>query len=864
MSEPARFAVFASGSGSNLQALLDREEEGAPYRVELVVTDRECGAEARARRKGRAVERVRFAGAGGSGDGDAVSMGNEATMPGGGAASTDDDDTTSSGDASVALAELLERRGVQGILLAGFLSLVPATVCRAYRGRALNVHPSLLPAFGGRGMYGARVHEAVLRSGASVSGPTVHYVNERYDDGRILAQWPVPVSPTDTPGSLAARVLEVEHILFPEAACALARFATGAAGAPEFRWPAGAAAAGLGAGTELGAGPEVRALARRAFGVGAASGGAPRALVSVSDKTGVADFAQALAGRGWEIVSTGGTARVLREAGVAVIEVERITGHPEMMEGRVKTLHPAVHAGILARRGHPDDSAEMARTGYPTVDLVAVNLYPFRETVAQPDATMERAMDNVDIGGPAMARAAAKNHRDVWAVVDPADYDAVLQALDARASGAAAEAARALRRRLAAKAFRHVSAYDHAVAAYLGPEERPPTAHVPPSSGLPPRIALRLRRQSALRYGENPDQAAAFYEPVARSPVAAPSAPAAAPSPAVPLSPDAPESPGGPVRPDSPTPAGMAALRQLRGKALSYNNILDLDGALTSLAPFAHADQAAACLVKHTTPCGLAVRPSLVEAFTRARDTDRASAFGSVIAFNRVVDAEAAAAVAAVFVECLVAPGFAADALEVLAKKKNLRLLAFPGTRSDAADHPGADPARDFLAGWASPEGGLALRSVHGGLLAQTVPPPPFHGRSDPDWTVASRRDPTAREALDLSFAWSAVYGVKSNAILLAREMATLGIGAGQTSRVDSSKIAVRKAKDAGFDEALAGAVLASDAFFPFRDGVDAAASAGVSAIVQPGGSVRDKEVVAAADEHGLAMVFTGRRLFRH
>lgn len=847
MSEPARFAVFASGSGSNLQALLDREEEGAPYRVELVVTDRECQAEARARNQGRAVERVRFAGAGGSG-GDAVSTGDDAIVLGGDAASTGGAATT--GDAGVTLAELLERRGVQGILLAGFLSLVPATVCRAYRGRALNIHPSLLPAFGGRGMYGARVHEAVLRSGATVSGPTVHYVNERYDDGRIRAQWPVPVSPTDTPRSVAARVLEVEHVLFPEAACALARSVTGAAGAPEFRWPGGATGAGLSAGTEPGAGPKLRTLVRRAFGAGAASGGAPCALISVSDKTGVADFAQALAGRGWEIVSTGGTACVLREAGVAVVEVGRITGHPEMMEGRVKTLHPAVHAGILARRSRPDDSAEMARMGYPPVDLVAVNLYPFRETVAQPDATMERAMDNVDIGGPAMARAAAKNHRDVWAVVDPADYDAVLRALNARASGGGAEAAHSLRRRLAAKAFRHVSAYDHAVAAYLGPEEHPPAAHVLPSSGSPPHIALRLRRRSTLRYGENPDQAAAFYEP------------------------DAPESPAGPVRPDPPTPAGVAALRQLGGKALSYNNILDLDGALTSLAPFAHADQAAACLVKHTTPCGLAVRPSLVEAFARARDTDRASAFGSVIAFNRAVDAETAGAVAAVFVECLVAPGFAADALEVLAKKKNLRLLAFPGhdaeprpeigTRPDSADHPGADPARDFLAGYASPEGGLALRSVHGGLLAQTVPSPPFHGRNDPDWTVASRRGPTAREARDLSFAWSAVYGVKSNAVLLARDMATLGIGAGQTSRVDSSKIAVRKAKEAGFDEALAGAVLASDAFFPFRDGVDAAANAGVSAIVQPGGSVRDKEVVAAADEHGLTMVFTGRRLFRH
>lgn len=819
MTQPARFAVFASGSGSNLQALLDREEEGAQYRVELVVTDRKCQAEERARVKGRPVERVRLD------DGDPADLG-------------------------TGLVDLLERRGVQGILLAGFLKLLPAKVCRAYRGRALNVHPSLLPAFGGRGMYGARVHEAVLRSGAAVTGATAHYVNERYDDGRILAQWPVSVLPGDTPASLAARVLEVEHVLYPEAACALARSVAGAGGAPEFLWRPEAAGAGQGARQDL------RVLMSRAFGAGAVAGG-PRALVSVSDKTGVADFAQALARRGWEIVSTGGTARVLRKAGVAVVEVASVTGQTEMMEGRVKTLHPAVHAGILGRRSCSDDLAELARMGYRPIDMVAVNLYPFRETVAAPDAAMENAMENVDVGGPAMARAAAKNHQDVWTVVDPADYDAVLQALDASASD---EDAGAFRRRLAAKAFRHVSAYDHAVADYLQPKGAPPpdraaASPAPPPADpsttpteAPPRIDLRLHRRAVLRYGENPDQTAGYYEPEALDSIPA-------------VRPDASDSRGA-------SSVGATALRQLRGKALSYNNILDIDGALTSLAPFAYADQPAACLVKHTTPCGLAARPSLAAAFARARDTDPASAFGSVVAFNRVVDAETAAAVASLFVECLVAPGFAAAALEILAKKKNLRLLAFPGRGTPvrrSAETPRDDaPARDFLAGCAFPTGGLALRSALGGMLAQTVSPPPFHGRNAGEWTVAGRRDPTAREARDLSFAWAAVYGVKSNAILLARESATLGIGAGQTSRVDSSKIAVRKAKDAGFDEALNGAVLASDAFFPFRDGVDAAARAGVSAIVQPGGSVRDAEVVAAADEHGMAMVFTGRRLFRH
>ena len=563
-----------------------------------------------------------------------------------------------------------------------------------------------------------------------------------------------------------------------------------------------------------------------------------RALLSVSDKTGVAAFGKGLVEIGWEVLSTGGTARALAEAQVPVTEVAEATRHPEMLGGRVKTLHPAVHAGILARRSRPDDIEQLARQGYRPVDLVAVNLYPFRETVAAPGATDELAMENVDIGGPAMIRAAAKNHRDVWAVVDPADYGAVLRAL-ADGGGLGPEAA-ALRRRLAAKVFREVSSYDAAVADYLSG-----TARAASAEAQPPRIALRLKRSRALRYGENPDQPAAFY--VAEETSTATGA------------------------------VGVAALVQLQGKELSYNNILDLDGALLALGPFAFAREPAVCVVKHTTPCGLALRPTLADAFARARDTDPVSAFGSVIATNRPVDRDTAEAVASIFVECVAAPGFAPEALEVLSAKKNLRLLAFPD-RAEA--HP-AEPADDpwwqaageplrtgarFLAGAGAGAfpGAPALRSVYGGLLAQSVPTPPFHGPPPPEWKAVTRRRPTDREVRDLSFAWAAVASVKSNAILLARNGATVGIGTGQTSRVDSSQIAVRKARDAGLESELDGAALASDAFFPFRDGVDAAAEAGVRAIVQPGGSIRDEEVVAAADEHGIAMVFTRRRLFRH
>ncbi len=526
-----------------------------------------------------------------------------------------------------------------------------------------------------------------------------------------------------------------------------------------------------------------------------------RALLSVSDKRGIVDFGKALGEAGWELLSTGGTARTLRDAGLAVTSVSDVTGHPEMMDGRVKTLHPAVHAGLLARRERADDMAALEAHGYAPIDLVAVNLYPFRETVARGSIPVAEAMEQVDIGGPTMVRAAAKSHRDVFVVVDPSDYDAVL----AGVGGADTDA---LRRRLAAKAFRHVSAYDAAITEYLGGH-----ADADEGEGLPARLRPDLTRIQTLRYGENPDQQAAFYGLGSR--------------------------------------AGLAALVQHHGKELSYNNLLDLDGALLSLSPFARTARAAVCIVKHTTPCGVAVAASLAGAYERALTTDPTSAFGSVIAVNREVDAATAEAMSELFIECIVAPAFAKEAVATLTRKKNLRLLSYPEM----------DPG-EFLGRHGREPTVLMLRSVYGGMLAQTPAEPPYYGEDNPTWKVASKRAPTEQEWDDLRFAWAAIFGVKSNAILLARDGAALGIGAGQMSRVDSSKIAVRKAGEAG--HALEGCALASDAFFPFRDGVDAAAEAGVRAVIQPGGSVRDEEVVTAADEHGIAMVFTGRRLFRH
>jgi phosphoribosylaminoimidazolecarboxamide formyltransferase/IMP cyclohydrolase len=520
----------------------------------------------------------------------------------------------------------------------------------------------------------------------------------------------------------------------------------------------------------------------------------PRALLSVSDKTGLEDFARTLLERGWTLLSTGGTARALHQAGLPVMEVAEVTHHPEMMDGRVKTLHPAIHAGLLARRANAGDVEQMQAQGYAPIDLVAVNLYPFRETVARPGVTVDDAIENIDIGGPSMLRSAAKNHESVWVVVDPADYGRVLAGLDAGDVEAAA-----LRRELAVKVFAHTSAYDGAIAAYLGGVGKTQDA----DAALPDALAPRLRKVQDLRYGENPDQRAAFYREEAAG-------------------------------------DGLPAMRQLGGKELSFNNLIDVDAALLAVSAWEGSGLAACVIVKHTTPCGIAVGADPAEAYRKALATDPTSAFGSVIAFNAQVTEQAAVLLRPNFVEAIVAPSFAEAALRLLAEKKNLRLIQITVSASEVDE-------------------GLDYKRVRGGFVVQERMSMRF---DEAGWRVATERAPSAEEMDDLRFAWRAVASVKSNAILLARGGMALGIGAGQMSRVDSSRIAVMKARDNGFD--LAGAALASDAFFPFRDGVDAAAEAGVRAIIQPGGSVRDAEVVAAADEHGIAMVFTGRRLFRH
>jgi phosphoribosylaminoimidazolecarboxamide formyltransferase/IMP cyclohydrolase len=466
-----------------------------------------------------------------------------------------------------------------------------------------------------------------------------------------------------------------------------------------------------------------------------------------------------------------------------VRDVSDVTGFPEMLDGRVKTLHPVVHGGLLARRDLPEHMAAIAEHDIAPIDVVCVNLYPFRETAARAGATPEEVIEQIDIGGPSMLRSAAKNHDAVTVVVDPADYGEVLGAL-----GGDADALHALRRRLAGKVFAHTAAYDAAIAEWFAGREQ---------DRFPARLSLAFERAQSLRYGENPGQEAAFYV----------------------------ERKG----------AGLGALVQRGGKELSFNNLLDLDGAILAAEPF--GDEPCCAIIKHTTPCGLAVGGSAREAYEKALACDPVSAFGSVIAFTVPVDDDAAEAIAKLFVECIVAPAFSEGAVEALGRKKNLRILeGRPGPEAVARD----------------------VKRVRGGILVQDRQPP----ASDRGWQVVTSRAPTAEELADLRFAWRAVASVKSNAIVLARGGATLGIGAGQMSRVDSSFLAVHKALRNGHH--VAGTVLGSDAFFPFRDGVDQAAEAGVRAIVQPGGSVRDAEVIEAANEHGIAMVFTGQRLFRH
>ena len=522
-----------------------------------------------------------------------------------------------------------------------------------------------------------------------------------------------------------------------------------------------------------------------------------QALISVSDKTGVVEFCRGLAALGVALLSTGGTAKLLREAGLKVTDVADYTGFPEMLDGRVKTLHPKVHGGILGIRDSEEHRTTMAQHDIAPIDLVVVNLYPFEQTVARQNCSLSDAIENIDIGGPAMVRAAAKNHGNaaggVGVIVDPGDYHAVLAEL----TSGGGVLSYATRFALAKKAFVHTARYDSAIANWLtslDADQRP--------TPFPERLQLAFDKVDTLRYGENPHQAAAFY------------------------------------REPKPVPGSIAAYEQLQGKELSYNNIADADAAWECIKSFDAAESAACVIVKHANPCGVALGASAVEAYRRAFSTDPTSAFGGIIAFNVPIDKVTAEAVAGQFAEVIVAPEIDAEARAVFAAKQNLRVLRVPLGQAGAA---------------------MDYKRVGGGLLVQTLDATRITAA---DLKIVTQRAPAEAELRDLLFAWRVAKFVKSNAIVYCKEGMTVGVGAGQMSRVDSARIAAIKAENAGLT--IKGSVVASDAFFPFRDGLDVLAQAGATAVIQPGGSVRDAEVIAAADEQGIAMVFTGFRHFRH
>jgi phosphoribosylaminoimidazolecarboxamide formyltransferase / IMP cyclohydrolase len=680
-----------------------------------------------------------------------------------------------------ALANALAAVAPDVVVLAGYMRILGPTVLAAHPGRIVNTHPSLLPAFPG-----AHAVRDALAHGAKVTGVTIHLVDAQLDDGPILAQEPVAIVAGDDETTLHERIRAVEHGLLPRA---VALLLTGSVSVD---------------------GRSTRIDVERAE---AAIPVARRALLSVSDKAGLVDFGRGLVRIGFELVSTGGTARAMREAGLPVTDVASVTGFPEMLDGRVKTLHPRVHAGILADRRSVDHRRQLVAAAIAPFELVVVNLYPFAAAAERPGITFDELVEEIDIGGPSMVRAAAKNHASVAIVTSPARYGQILGELEA---GGAIPAG--LRAALAVEAFRHTAAYDARIATELPPAMGAAGIALPSEAGLPgspdpypPSLTIALEKVETLRYGENPHQLAARYRRAGERPGA------------------------GPFTTGEPP---------LQGKALSYNNVLDASAA-AALGRGLRGP--AVVIVKHTNPCGAAERETLLEAWRAALAGDPISAFGGVVALTRPVDRPVAEALAAIFLEVVVAPAFDEAARAVLGAKPNLRLLLDPLLSGDG---PPVTPGPTD-----------AFRTAGGAVLVATPDTLP----DDPaGWAVVTGRAPTDAERRDLDLAWRLVRGATSNAIVLVRDGRLIGLGSGQTSRVDAARQAVEKARALSGEEALRGAVCASDAFYPFPDAVEACLAAGVTAFVQPGGSVRDEEIVAATDAAGAAMLITGIRHFRH
>jgi phosphoribosylaminoimidazolecarboxamide formyltransferase/IMP cyclohydrolase len=777
VSGSGRVAVGVSGAGSNLRALAAAAARGeVGGTIAIVFADRACPALDWAAERG--IETALLPGLG-------------STYP------------AERAVADAALADTLAAAAVDVVVLAGYMRIVGPATLAAFEGRILNTHPSLLPAFPG-----ARAVREALDHGVTVTGATVHLVDATLDGGPIVAQEAVPIVAGDTEAALHERIKAVEHRLLPRAVAMVLAGAVGIDGRRVRLDPAVAAIAV----------PVPR-----------------RALLSVSDKTGLAELGTGLVERGFELVSTGGTARTLREAGLPVTDVAAVTGFPEMLDGRVKTLHPRIHAGILADRRRPEHEAALAAAWIAPFELVVVNLYPFAAAAERPGITLDELVEEIDIGGPSLVRAAAKNHASVAIVTDPTRYEAVLEALRGDegydgdgTDGGPREVPLGLRSALAVEAFRHTAAYDARIAAELPGAMDAAGVDLPADAGLPRSadaypdvLVVPLAKVETLRYGENPHQPAARYRRTDRRAGID----------------------------DGPFGTGAPPLQ---GKALSYNNVLDASAA----AALARRLRGPACVVvKHTNPCGAAERSSLLEAWEAARAGDPDAAFGGVVALTGDVDAAVATALASMFLEVVVAPGFAPDALEVLATKPNLRVVADPGIAIGSRGAVRADGTyrADALG---------SIRTAGGAVLVAA----PDDSTDDPArWSVLSQRQPTDPERSDLDLAWRLCRGVTSNAIVLVRDGMLVGLGSGQVSRVDACRQAVAKAER--FHAATGGArgaAAASDAFFPFADGPQVLLDAGVAAIVQPGGSMRDGETIAAIDAAGATMLITGTRHFRH
>jgi phosphoribosylaminoimidazolecarboxamide formyltransferase / IMP cyclohydrolase len=676
-----------------------------------------------------------------------------------------------------AVADALAGAAPDVVVLAGYMRLVGPRVLAAHRDRILNTHPSLLPAFPG-----ANAVRDALAHGVKVSGATVHLVDETLDGGPVVAQEAVPILDGDDDTALHQRIRAVEHRLLPRAVALVLADAIRAPGARD-------------RGTSV--------------DVARAEAGLPvprRALLSVSDKSGLVELAEGLVRHAFELVSTGGTARTLRDAGLPVVDVSAVTGAPEMLDGRVKTLHPRIHAGILADRRLVDHRRQLVAAGIAPFDIVVVNLYPFGAAAERPGISPDELVEEIDIGGPSMVRAAAKNHGSVAVVTDPSQYRAVLDALDADGAVPLGQ-----RTRLALEAFRHTAAYDARIAAVLPERLAMGAAEAFAEDPFPTSLTLGLEKVETLRYGENPHQAAARY----RRP--------------------------GATLADGPFATGAAPLQ---GKPLSYNNVLDAAAA----DALARSLRGPGCvIVKHTNPCGAAERDELRAAWDAALAGDPVSAFGGVVALTRTVDRATAEGLASLFLEVVVAPAFDPEARRILAGKSALRLIEDPVLGTEELVPP------------PSPIG--ALRTAGGAVLVGA----PDTTRDDPaTWTTVSRREPSADERRDIDLAWRLVRGATSNAIVLVRDGRLIGLGSGQTSRVAAARQAVEKARALSGAESLVGAACGSDAFYPFPDAIEVCLEAGVTAFVQPGGSRNDADAVAAVDAAGATMLHTGVRHFRH